>query len=90
VRKGDVEQGFADSDVVVEREYRVPPVEQAFLEPESGVAWIDENQVINIRVCTQVIEHFRGVADVLGVPHNQVRVISGMVGGGFGRKKISR
>lgn len=87
VRKGDVEKGFAESDIIVENTYRVPHVEHAHLEPESGVAWIDENDVINIRVCTQVIEHFRTIADVLGVSHNQVRVIAPMVGGGFGSKE---
>lgn len=87
VRKGDVEEGFARSDVIVENTYRVPPVEHAFMEPESGTAWIDEDGVITIRVSTQVMEHFRGVADVLGIPHNKVRVIVPMVGGGFGSKE---
>ena len=87
VRKGDVKEGFATSDVIVENTFRVPHVEHAFIEPESGLAWVDENGVINIRVCTQVIEHFRGIADVLGVPHNQIRVIAPMLGGGFGSKE---
>ena len=87
VRKGDVQKGFEEADIIVENTFRVPHVEHAYLEPESGVAWIDEDGVITIRVCTQVIEHFRGIADVLGVPHNQVRVIAPMVGGGFGSKE---
>lgn len=87
VRKGDIESGFAESDVVVENTYRVPFVDHAFLEPHSGVAWVDENGVITIRAATQVIEHFRGIADVLGLPHNKVRVIAPMVGGGFGNKE---
>jgi CO/xanthine dehydrogenase Mo-binding subunit len=87
VRKGSVEEGFARSDVIVENTYRVPHVEHAFMEPESGTAWIDEDGVITLRVSTQVMEHFRGVADVLGVPHNKVRVIVPMVGGGFGSKE---
>jgi CO/xanthine dehydrogenase Mo-binding subunit len=87
VRKGNVEEGFARSDVIVENTYRVPHVEHAFMEPESGTAWIDEDGVITIRVSTQVMEHFRGVADVLGIPHNRVRIIVPMVGGGFGSKE---
>jgi CO/xanthine dehydrogenase Mo-binding subunit len=87
VRKGNVEEGFARSDVIVENTYHVPHVEHAFMEPESGTAWIDEDGVITIRVSTQVMEHFRGVADVLGIPHNKVRVIVPMVGGGFGSKE---
>jgi len=87
VRKGDVEEGFARSDVIIENTYRVPFVEHAFMEPESGMAWVDDAGVITIRVSTQVIEHFRDVAEVLGVPHNKVRVIAPMVGGGFGSKE---
>jgi CO/xanthine dehydrogenase Mo-binding subunit len=87
VLKGDVEKGFSEADVIVENTYRVPFVDHAYIEPESGVAWIDENGVITIRVSTQVIEHFRGVADALKLPHNRVRVIGTYVGGGFGGKE---
>jgi CO/xanthine dehydrogenase Mo-binding subunit len=87
VRKGDVAEGFALADVIVENTYRVPMVDHAYLEPESGVAWLDDDGVITIRAATQVIEHFRGIADVLGLPHNKVRVIAPMVGGGFGGKE---
>lgn len=84
---GNVEEGFGESDVIVENTYRVPHVDHAYLEPESGVAWMDENGVITLRVSTQVIEHFRGIADVLNLPHNRVRVIAPYVGGGFGGKE---
>ena len=87
VRKGDIAKGFDLADVIVENTYRVPMVDHAYLEPESGVAWLDDGGVITIRAATQVIEHFRGIADVLGLPHNKVRVIAPMVGGGFGGKE---
>jgi CO/xanthine dehydrogenase Mo-binding subunit len=87
IRKGDMEAGFAAADIVVERTYKTPYQEHAFLEPEAGLAWIDENDVINIRVCTQVIEHFRTIAEAVGVPHNKVRVLGTLVGGGFGGKE---
>ncbi len=87
IRKGDVDKGFAEADVVVENTYRTQMQEQAFLEPEAGVAWVDENDVINIQVSTQVVEHFRTVADALGIPHNKVHVKGMMVGGGFGGKE---
>lgn len=87
IRKGDIEKGFKDAHVIVEKTYRVPFVDHAYLEPESGVAWVDENGVITIRVSTQVIEHSRDVADILGIPFNRVRVIGAMVGGGFGGKE---
>ncbi len=87
VRKGDVEEGFAKADVVVENDYTVPQVDHTYMEPECGSAWLGEDDVITIRVSTQVIEHFRGVAEVLGLPQNKVRVIAPMVGGGFGGKE---
>jgi CO/xanthine dehydrogenase Mo-binding subunit len=85
--KGDVDAGFAAADVVVENTFRVPFVEHAYLELESGVAWVDEQGVINIRVGTQVIEHFRNIARAVGVPQNKIRVRGTMVGGGFGGKE---
>ena len=87
VRKGDVDAGFAQADVVVEGEYRVPFGDHVYLEPESGTAWIDEDGVLTIRASTQVIEHFRDIADIMGLPHNRVRVIAPMLGGGFGGKE---
>ena len=87
IRKGDVDAGFGAADVVVERTYRTPFQEHAFLEPEVGLAWIDENEVVNIRVSTQVIEHFRTIAEAIGVPHNKVRILGALVGGGFGGKE---
>ncbi len=73
IRKGDVDEAFKTADVVIENTYRMPFSDHAYLEPESGVA--------------QVIEHFRTVAEVLGLPHNRVRVIGTWVGGGFGGKE---
>src|SRR5262249_28578426 len=68
-------------------EYQTQLVDAAYLEPESGVAWIDSDGVITIRLSTQVIEHFRDVAEVLCVPQNRVRVIGTYLGGGFGGKE---
>ncbi|MCF8068990.1 MAG: xanthine dehydrogenase family protein molybdopterin-binding subunit [Desulfobacterales bacterium] len=87
VIKGDIEKGFEESDLIVENTYKTQMVDHAYLEPESGVAWIDESGIIVIRASTQVIEHFRGIADVLNIPSNKVRVIAPMVGGGFGGKE---
>ncbi len=87
IRKGDLDAGFEAADVVVENTYRVPFVEHAYLELESGVAWVDEQGIINIRVGTQVIEHFRNIARAVGVPQNKIRVRGTLVGGGFGGKE---
>ena len=87
IARGDVAAAFRDAAVVVEGEYATQMVDAAYLEPESGVAWIDSDGVIAIRLSTQVIEHFRDVAEVLQVPQNRVRVIGTYLGGGFGGKE---
>jgi CO/xanthine dehydrogenase Mo-binding subunit len=88
LEEGSVDAAFEDPDVVVvENTYRTQFIDHAYLEPEAGVAWLDADGVITIRACTQVIEHFRDVARILGVPDNRVRVIAPYVGGGFGGKE---
>jgi CO/xanthine dehydrogenase Mo-binding subunit len=87
VLRGDIEAGFEASKLVVENIYSVPFIDQAYLEPEVGLAWVDEDEVINIRVSTQVVEHFRSIAAAVGVPQNKVRVRGALVGGGFGGKE---
>jgi len=87
IRKGDVEAGFAVADAIVENTFSVPFVDHAYIETESGVAWVDGRDVINIRVCTQVVEHFRSIARAVGVPHNKIHIQGTMLGGGFGGKE---
>ena len=87
IRKGNAEAGVAAADLIVENTFRVPFIDHAYIEPEAGVAWMDDQDVINIRVCTQVVEHFRSIAQAVGVPHNKVHVRGTMIGGGFGGKE---
>ncbi|MCC7104381.1 MAG: xanthine dehydrogenase family protein molybdopterin-binding subunit [Chloroflexi bacterium] len=87
LEKGDLAEGFAQADLVVEGSYRTQLIDHAYLEPESGVAWLDDDGVITIRTATQVIEHFRTIARMLDLPHSKVRIIGTMVGGGFGGRE---
>jgi CO/xanthine dehydrogenase Mo-binding subunit len=87
IRKGDIEAGMAQADLIVENTFRVPFQEHAYLEPEAGMAWVDEKDVINIRVSTQVVEHYRSIAFALGVQHDKIHILGTMVGGGFGGKE---
>jgi CO/xanthine dehydrogenase Mo-binding subunit len=86
IARGDVQLGLARADVVVEGEYATQLVEHAYLEPETGVAWI-EDDVVTIRASTQVIEHAVEIARILGLPANKVRVVAAYMGGGFGGKE---
>jgi CO/xanthine dehydrogenase Mo-binding subunit len=87
VKRGDMAKGFADADLIVEREYRMPYIDHAYMEPESGVAWVDDQGVVHIRVCTQVVEHYRSIALALGLPQNRVHIEGTLIGGGFGGKE---
>ena len=87
IRKGDVALGFARADVVVENTYRTPFIDHVYIETETGIGWIDAEGVLTLRVSTQVLEHFRDVADVLRLPHSRVRLEGAYLGGGFGGKE---
>ncbi len=87
VRRGDIEEGFKMADIIVENEYYVPAVDHVFLETEGGMCWIDENDVVTMRVGTQVLEHYRTIAKIMGLPHNKVRNMGVPMGGGFGGKE---
>lgn len=85
---GDVEEGLASAEVVVDEIYRVPYVQQTPIEPHVTIAWTDEDNRIVIRTSTQVPFHVRRiVARVLEVPVKRIRVIKPRVGGGFGAKQ---
>ncbi len=85
--KGDADAAMKSADVIVERTYKTQFIDHAYLEPEAGIAWVDENGVLTIRVSTQVVEHFRNIANALQLPQNKVHVMGAMVGGGFGGKE---
>jgi CO/xanthine dehydrogenase Mo-binding subunit len=87
IDRGDLEEAFAKADAVVEGTYSTQFVDHAYLEPEAGVAWVGDDGVVTIRVCTQVVEHYRDVARILGLPESKVRVVAPYVGGGFGGKE---
>jgi CO/xanthine dehydrogenase Mo-binding subunit len=91
IRKGDVESAFARADVIVEGEYRTPYQEHAYLQPEAGLAYLDEEGRITVECAgqwTHVDQEL--IAHALGLPKEKVRVIYPAIGGAFGgREDIS-
>ena len=84
---GDLEAGFAQADVVLENEYVVESMDHAFLEPPSGLCFLDPEGVLTVLVCTQYPHyHHKQVARVTGLPLEKVRVSQTVVGGAFGGK----
>lgn len=91
VRRGDVEAALAQADVIVEREYFTPMQEHAYLEPEAGLGYIDEQGRVTVRTSGQSThDDLRQIAQALDLPEEQVRVVYGAIGGAFGgREDIS-
>lgn len=88
IRKGNVEEGFAKADVIVEGEYRTPVQEHAYLQPEAGLAYIDEEGRITIACGGQWTHEDREqVAHALGMPKEDIRVVYPAVGGAFGGRE---
>jgi CO/xanthine dehydrogenase Mo-binding subunit len=85
--KGDVEEAFRRSDIILERTYRTQLAEHSYLEPDAGSGSIDEDGNLIIKVCTQN-PHYdrRDVAALLGLEEERVRIIQTATGGGFGSK----
>lgn len=87
VRKGNVEEGFSRSHIVVENEYRLHHQEHAYLETEAALAIPESEGRITV-ICTLQYPHLgqRIVSRVLGLPASQVKIIAPYIGGGFGGK----
>lgn len=88
IRKGDVDEAFEKCDVIVEGEYRTPVQEHAYLQPEAGVAYIDEQDRITVVVAGQwTHEDQQQIAHALNLPDEKVRVIYPAIGGAFGGRE---
>ena len=88
VRRGDVAAGFAEADVVVEGIYTTGAQEHAYLQPEAGLAYLDEQGRITVQVAGQwTHEDQEQIAHALGLPVEQVRVIYPAIGGAFGGRE---
>ncbi len=87
LHRGDVERGFAEADVVVERSYTTSWTHQGYIEPQTCAATIDPLGNVVVYASTQALFFTRTeVARTLGLPERQVKVQAMPVGGGFGGK----
>jgi CO/xanthine dehydrogenase Mo-binding subunit len=88
IRKGDIEAGFREADVIIEGVYQTPVQEHAYLQPEAGVAYLDEEGRVTVEVAGQWTHEDQGqIAHALGIPKEQVRVIYPAIGGAFGGRE---
>jgi CO/xanthine dehydrogenase Mo-binding subunit len=88
IRKGDMAAGWAAADVVVEGTYTTSWQEHAYLQPEAGLGYIDDQGRITVVVAGQwVHEDQEQIAHALDLPPDQVRVIYPAIGGAFGGRE---
>ena len=86
-RYGDLDQGFKEADVVVEREFHTKPVHQGYIEPHSATAQWNSDDSVTIWASSQ--GHFAlrdHVSVILGINVSKLKVIPMEIGGGFGGK----
>lgn len=91
LRSGDIEEGFKNSHIIVENTYKTHFAEHAFIQPEAGVSYVDEDGVLTLLVATQY-PHFdrEEISQALNIDPEKVRVINTNIGGAFGgREDIS-
>ncbi len=86
-RLGDVEKGFAQADVIVEREFETGMVHQGYIEPQNATALWNPDGTLTVWTSNQ--GHF-GVRDqlskILDLPVSRIKVVPAEIGGGFGGK----
>ena len=88
VRKGDMDQGFAEADIVLEHTFHTPATDHAFIEPECSIAVPLPDGRMEIYVGSQIPYQDRTqVARVMGWPEERVRIVGQLMGGGFGGKE---
>jgi CO/xanthine dehydrogenase Mo-binding subunit len=88
IRKGDLEAGWATAAVVVEGTYEFPYQEHAYLQPEAGMAYVDDHGRVTVEIAGQwAHEDQEQIATSLDLPLEQVRVIYPAIGGAFGGRE---
>src|SRR5207247_1448051 len=85
VAAGDVEQGFRESDLILEERYAVPAIQHAAMEPHSAHAMVDSAGKVTIWVANDApFRALHEASEALGLPPEKIRFINPYQGGGFG------
>ncbi len=88
ISKGDVTRAFAEADVVLDGEFTTSWQEHAFLQPEAGIAYIDDDGRVILETAGQWLhEDRRQIAQMLQLPEEQVVVRYAAIGGAFGGRE---
>ena len=86
-KRGDVEQGFAEADVIIEREYTTSMYHQGYIELHTGTAYMNKDGHLTLWNSSQGPHNFRqSLAQLLQIPLGKITVVPLELGGGFGGK----
>ncbi|MBT5494757.1 MAG: xanthine dehydrogenase family protein, partial [Alphaproteobacteria bacterium] len=89
VKTGDVEQGFAEADLVIERDFKSAAVHQGYIEPQACVVSYKPDAQSTIWSSSQGQFMVRGMtAKIAGMATGDIKAIPAEIGGGFGGKTI--
>ena len=89
-KRGDLEQGFKEADVIVEREFTTQPVHQGYIEPHTSTGHWSPDGHLTIWTSTQGSFTIRdSTAAILDLPPSMIKVVPMEIGGGFGGKTIT-
>ena len=88
VRKGDCDLAFAQADVIVESSYATQAIEHAYLQPEAGIGYIDEEGRVAVIAAAQwPHDDLRQISHFLDLPPERVRETVPAIGGAFGGRE---
>ena len=90
LERGDVSQGFAEADLVLEEEYNIPTHSAAPMEPRAALASWEDGLLTIWKTSRGVHVDRQTIARALEIPPEQIRVVGPYLGGGFGNKDDSR
>ncbi len=87
LRRGDVEAAWPQCEIIVEGTFRLPPIQHVPIEPHVAISLWEQSGQVTLWTCSQSPFAQRDlIAQSMGIPHGNLRVISPYVGGGFGGK----
>jgi len=88
IRRGDIQTGFEEADVVVESYYTTQAQEHAYMQPDAGVGYIDDKGRVTVIVATQAPhDDIPKIARILQVEEKAVHLVVPAVGGAFGGRE---
>ncbi|MSQ07375.1 MAG: xanthine dehydrogenase family protein molybdopterin-binding subunit [Dehalococcoidia bacterium] len=89
-KRGDMDKGFQEASVIVEREFRTQTVHQGYIEPHASTVLWSQDGHVTVWTSTQGAFQIRSLtASILGIPEHMVKVVPLEIGGGFGAKLVT-